>query len=410
MTSNASGDGQVSGATIELIDVTKTYPGQATPAVDALSLHIPEGEIVMFVGPSGCGKTTSLKMINRLIEPTSGTIQIGGEDARSKDADQLRREIGYVIQGGSLFPHMTVAQNIGLVPGLLRWDKRRTAERTDELLDLVNLDPGKYRDRYPRELSGGQQQRVGVARGLAADPPVILMDEPFGAVDPITRQRLQDELLSIQEELHKTIVCVTHDIDEAIKLGDRILILQEGAQVAQYDTPEAILAAPANRFVEDFVGSGSTLKQLSLARVDSVELRHPTTARTGERGAGVVARARANGDKAVVVLDDRNRPRAWMWLRDIEEQEAITPPPDADPLTIDHRATLNDALDTMLTSSHGGALVTGRRDEFKGVVDFQAVIGHIAETGEQAAERRDEDSGGESGGESRAPSPEGSGA
>ena len=180
-------------------------------------------------------------MINRLIEPTSGSIRIGGEDISGRDDDDLRRHIGYVIQGGSLFPHMTVAQNIAMVPGLLGWDSGRITERVDELLELVGLDSERYRGRYPRELSGGQQQRVGVARGLAADPPVILMDEPFGAVDPITRQRLQDELLSIQEELRKTIVCVTHDFDEAVKLGDRILILTEGAQIAQYDAPEAIL-------------------------------------------------------------------------------------------------------------------------------------------------------------------------
>jgi osmoprotectant transport system ATP-binding protein len=384
-------DTQVSGADLELIEVTKTYPGQKTPAVDSLSLHIPKGEIVMFVGPSGCGKTTSLKMINRLIEPTSGTIEIGGEDARAKNPDELRRTIGYVIQGGSLFPHMTVAENIGLVPGLLKWDKSRTAERVDELLELVNLDPGQYRDRYPRELSGGQQQRVGVARGLAADPPVILMDEPFGAVDPITRQRLQDELMSIQDELRKTIVCVTHDIDEAIKLGDRILILEQGAKIAQYDTPEAILAAPANRFVEDFVGAGSTLKQLTLARVNELELRHPTTAKVGERSAEVVARARANGDKSVIVLDDRNRPIRWLWVRDIEEHQTVDGHRDDNLLDIDHRATLNDALDTMLTSSHRGAIVTGRRDEYQGVVDFESVIDHIAATEERVAAETGQD-------------------
>jgi osmoprotectant transport system ATP-binding protein len=391
---SAQGDGAqtaVSGADLELIDVTKVYPGQEQPAVDSLSLHIPKGEIVMFVGPSGCGKTTSLKMINRLIEPTSGTIEIGGEDARAKNPDELRRTIGYVIQGGSLFPHMTVAQNIGLVPGLLDWDKSRIAERVDELLDLVNLDAGQFRDRYPRELSGGQQQRVGVARGLAADPPVILMDEPFGAVDPITRQRLQDELMSIQDELRKTIVCVTHDIDEAIKLGDRICILQQGAEIAQYDTPEAILAAPANRFVEDFVGAGSTLKQLTLARVSELELRHPTTAKVGERGADVVSRARANGDNSVIVLDDRNRPCSWLWLRDIEDQETVSDRRDDRLLDIDYRATLNDALDTMLTSSHRGAIVTGRRDEYQGVVDFEAVIEHIAATEEKVNEETSEE-------------------
>ncbi len=283
---------EVSGAEIVLDDVVKQYPGQKTPAVDKLSLTIPAGEIVMFVGPSGCGKTTSLKMINRLIEPTSGTIRIDGNDVREQSETELRRHVGYVIQGGSLFPHMTVAKNIAIVPKLLGWDAKRIDARVDELLDLVGLDPARYRDRYPRELSGGQQQRVGVARGLAADPPVILMDEPFGAVDPITRQRLQDELLSIQRELRKTIVCVTHDIDEAIKLGDRILILQEGAQIAQYDTPEVVLSAPANDFVADFVGAGSSLKALSLARIAEVELRKPATATIGEATAERAAAAR----------------------------------------------------------------------------------------------------------------------
>jgi len=373
----------VSGAAIDLVDVTKRYPGQKSAAVDGLSLNVPAGEIVMFVGPSGCGKTTSLKMINRLIEPTSGTITIGGEDIRGKDVDQLRRHVGYVIQGGSLFPHMTVADNIAIVPRLLKWDKARTTNRVDELLDLVNLEPGKYRDRYPRELSGGQQQRIGVARGLAADPPVILMDEPFGAVDPITRQRLQDELLSIQEELRKTIVCVTHDIDEAIKLGDRVLILREGAQIAQYDTPEAILAAPASEFVEDFVGAGSTLKQLTLTRVGSVELQDRTTAQVGERSADVKARADADGDRAVIVLDERRRPRAWVWLREIEQHDTVQPRGDDELTTVDRRATLNDALDTMLTSSHGGAVVTGRRGEYLGVVDFGTVTGHMRAVEEQ---------------------------
>jgi osmoprotectant transport system ATP-binding protein len=343
-------------------------------------MHIPAGEIVMLVGPSGCGKTSSLKMINRLIEPTSGRIEIAGDDIRSRNVDELRRRVGYVIQGGSLFPHMTVAGNIGITPGLLGWDKKRIDTRVEELLELVGLDPSRYADRYPRELSGGQQQRVGVARGLAADPPVVLMDEPFGAVDPITRQRLQDELLSIQEELGKTIVCVTHDIDEAVKLGDRIAIFQQGAEIAQYDTPEAVLATPANRFVEDFVGAGSTLKQLSLRRVSEATLRHPTTAKVGDRAAEVIARAEAEGDPAVIVLDDRNRPRAWVWLREMRDHDTVQPRGDDELVSIDHRATLNDALDTMLTSGHGGAVVTGRRDEYIGVVDFSAVTDLVEET------------------------------
>jgi osmoprotectant transport system ATP-binding protein len=369
--SDADNQGEISGAEIRLENVVKRYPGQQAAAVDGLSLVIPAGEIVMFVGPSGCGKTTSLKMINRLIEPTSGSIHIGDKDISGQGADQLRRTIGYVIQGGSLFPHMTVAKNIAIVPKLLGWEAGRITKRVDALLDLVNLDPAKYRDRYPRELSGGQQQRVGVARGLAADPPVILMDEPFGAVDPITRQRLQDELLSIQRELRKTIVCVTHDIDEAIKLGDRILILQEGAQVAQYDAPEAILASPANDFVADFVGAGSSLKQLSLSRISEVELRRPTTASIGERTAEVKQRAEANGDAAVVVLDEHERPTAWPWLRQLKGDSIHAG--EEDLINLDHRATLNDALDTMLTNSHGGAVVTGDRDRYLGVVDFLAV-------------------------------------
>jgi osmoprotectant transport system ATP-binding protein len=385
-------EAEISGVDIVLEDVVKRYPGQDTAAVDALSLHIPAGEIVMFVGPSGCGKTTSLKMINRLIEPTSGTITIGGEDVRSRSVDELRRHIGYVIQGGSLFPHMTVAQNIALVPKLLDWDSQRVDARVDELLDLVSLDAGKYRNRYPRELSGGQQQRVGVARGLAADPPVVLMDEPFGAVDPITRQRLQDELMSIQEELRKTIVCVTHDIDEAIKLGDRICILREGAEIAQYDTPENILASPANRFVEDFVGAGSSLKQLTLMRVSEIELREWTTATVGESSEDAVRRARAVGQTSVVVLDERRRPRDWVWLRDLEDSERVEQPRGEEVLGVDRRATLNDALDDMLTSSHGGAIVTGRREEFLGVADFASVTRMIQAAGdsEHGGEHRGE--------------------
>jgi osmoprotectant transport system ATP-binding protein len=382
---SADGTAAVSGARIQLVDVTKRYPGQKAAAVDGISLDIPAGEVVMLVGPSGCGKTTTLKMINRLIEPTSGQILIDGEDARQQDADSLRRKIGYVIQGGSLFPHLTVAANIALVPGLLRWDKRRIAERVDELLELVGLDPARYRDRYPRELSGGQQQRVGVARGLAADPPVILMDEPFGAVDPITRQRLQDELLSIQDELHKTIVCVTHDFDEAVKLGDRIVILREGATIAQYDTPDAILAAPADRFVEDFVGAGAALKQLTLTRVSDVDLDQPPTAAAGEDVGEVRERMRAAGHRSVIVLDARRRPLRWDWDRDLDGATTVAQG-STDLITVDRRATLNDALDSMLTSGHGGAIVTGRRDEYVGVVTVQTVMDRIQQVREEAAE------------------------
>ena len=292
--------------------------------------------------------------------------------------------IGYVIQGGSLFPHMTVAQNIGLVPGLLKWDKKRTKARVEELLDLVGLDPARYRDRFPRELSGGQQQRVGVARGLAADPPVVLMDEPFGAVDPITRQRLQDELLAIQRELGKTIVCVTHDIDEAIKLGDRVLILQEGARIAQYDTPDAILAAPANDFVADFVGAGSAIKQLSLTRVDELPLREHLTATVGDSVAEVKARAAREGARSVVILDRQHRPRDWVWMRKLQGATILDQPVNQDMPTVDHQSTLNDALDAMLGSSYDGVVVTGRRDDYKGVIDFSTVTDHISARAEAA--------------------------
>lgn len=366
-----------SGAEIVFDNVVKTYPGMSEPAVNNLSLTIPAGQIVMFVGPSGGGKTTALKMINRLHEPTSGTITIDGEDIRTSNENQLRRKIGYVIQGGSLFPHLTVAQNVAMVPKLLKWDTQTINERVDYLLDLVGLDPARYRNRFPRELSGGQQQRVGVARGLAADPPVVLMDEPFGAVDPITRQRLQDELMSIQAELRKTFVIVTHDIDEAIKLGDRILVLSEGAKIAQYDTPERILAAPANSFVEDFVGAGSALKQLSLARVDEVEFRQQTSTHVGESVAEVSARARRNGDTSVIVLDRRNRPVDWVWLRSLTGDRVRAPHPDRDLLTINMRATLNDALDSMLVSTHDGVVVTDNRDQYLGIATFDQVAGLI---------------------------------
>jgi len=372
------------GAEIELIDVVKRYPGQKEPAVGNLSLTVPAGEMVMFVGPSGCGKTTSLKMLNRLIEPTSGKILIDGDDITTKDPTQLRRSIGYVIQGGGLMPHMTVADNIGLVPKLLKWDQQRIRDRVDELMEMTGLDPKVFRDRYPRELSGGQQQRVGVARGLAADPPVVLMDEPFGAVDPITRQRLQDELLILQEELQKTIVFVTHDVDEAVKLGDRILILQEGAQIAQYDTPAAILGAPANDFVADFIGAGSRLKQLSLARVRDITLDQPQTCRVGESTAEVVRRVEAAGEGSVVILDEKDRPREWVFLRSLRKNQTV-PLPDVELQTVvDHRSTLADALDSMLTSSHGGAMVT-QRGKYLGVATYDAVTEYLQNLQEEAS-------------------------
>jgi osmoprotectant transport system ATP-binding protein len=373
---------KISGLPIRLDGVTKRYPGQDQPAVDGVTLEIPAGETVMLVGPSGCGKTTLLKMINRLIEPTAGRIHLGDEDVTDQDADRLRRRIGYVIQAGGLFPHMTVEHNVAMVPRMLKWDRRRIEDRVEELLDLVGLDPAVYRGRYPRELSGGQQQRVGVARALAADPPVLLMDEPFGAVDPLTRQRLQDELLHIQEELGKTIVFVTHDFDEAVKLGDKIAVFDVGARVVQYDTPERILAEPAEEYVANFVGAGATLKQLTLTRVADVRLEQVTTATVGESSPTVVARARAAGDRYVVVLDERGRPVSWPSVAELERTRAVPATVDARLPVVALRATLNDALDAMLAASQGGVVVTGRRDTFAGVMAVETVMAAIQSTRE----------------------------
>jgi osmoprotectant transport system ATP-binding protein len=259
-------------AEIQLDHVTKRYGNSARPAIDDLSLTIPAGEICVLIGPSGGGKTTAMKMINRLITITEGDITIDGTSVRSLELTELRRGIGYVIQQIGLFPHMTVEDNIGTVPRLLDWDKKRIKSRARELLELVGLDPDEHAKRYPMQLSGGQRQRVGLARAMAADPPLMLMDEPFGAIDPITRERLQDDFLRLHREVRKTVVFVTHDIDEAIKMGDRVCILREGGVLAQYDTPEAILAAPADEFVAQFVGADRGLKRLALRRLDEVDL------------------------------------------------------------------------------------------------------------------------------------------
>jgi osmoprotectant transport system ATP-binding protein len=373
-------DRRTGGARILLDGVTKRYDPNSAPAVDNITLEIPAGEIVMLVGPSGCGKTTTMKMINRLIEPTSGRIFIGDDDVTRRNPDELRRHIGYVIQGAGLFPHLTVSDNIAIVPRLLKWDKKRISSRIDELLDMVNLEPAQYRDRYPRELSGGQQQRVGVARALAADPSVLLMDEPFGAVDPITRQRLQDELLRLQEELRKTIVFVTHDFDEAVKLGDKIAILQQGSKIAQYDTPEEILANPADDFVSGFVGHGAALKQLTLTRVRDVELNEAAVARVGGDPTEAIRAAQAIGREHVIVLDDQDRPQRWMSLDDLADRQSLGDVRRDENLeTVSLASTLNDALDSMLTSSHGVVVVTGRRNAYRGVIRVETIMDAMAD-------------------------------
>jgi osmoprotectant transport system ATP-binding protein len=262
-------------AELQLQDVSKRYAGQRTPAISGLSLTVPAGEVCVLVGPSGSGKTTAMRLINRMIEPTSGDILLDGRSVLARDPGELRREIGYVIQQIGLFPHQTVEENIATVPRLLGWERSRTAARVRELLELVDLDPAEMRGRYPAQLSGGQRQRIGVARALAADPPLMLMDEPFGAIDPINRTRLQDEFLRLQAQVRKTIVFVTHDIDEAIKMGDRIAILREGGVLAQYDTPAQILAHPADDFVARFVGADRALKRLGLTTLADIELVTP---------------------------------------------------------------------------------------------------------------------------------------
>jgi osmoprotectant transport system ATP-binding protein len=264
--------GAARAASLELRDVEKRYPGSRAPAIPSLSLEVPAGEICVLVGPSGSGKTTAMRLINRMIPLTSGEILIGGRSIFDTSATELRRKIGYVIQQGGLFPHQTVADNIATVPKLLGWERRRIATRVHELLELVGLDPDEHGRRYPNQLSGGQRQRVGVARALAADPPLMLMDEPFGAIDPINRSRLQDEFLRLQERVRKTVVFVTHDIDEAIKMGDRIAILREGGMLAQYATPAELLMHPADAFVGSFVGADRALKRLGLATLAELEL------------------------------------------------------------------------------------------------------------------------------------------
>jgi len=363
---------------IELQELTKRFPGQESPAVDRLSLKIPKGEIVVFVGPSGCGKTTSLKMINRIIEPSSGHIIIDGEDVTTIDPNHLRRRIGYVIQQIGLFPHIRIGDNVATVPHLLGWDKERTDQRVDELLEVVGLPPDEYRERFPKELSGGQRQRVGVARALAADPPVLLMDEPFGAIDPITRTRLQNEFLRLQDELQKTIAFVTHDIDEAVKMGDRIAILQEGSRVAQFASPEEILTNPANEFVADFVGTGATLKRLKLTRVREVQPSEALTGRVDEDRETLRRRFDESDWTAMLLLDTENRPLRWLRGTDLRQtSRALDQVGYRARATVEPQATLSDALEEMLLGAAGVAIVIDRRGAYQGLLDIDDIITSI---------------------------------
>jgi osmoprotectant transport system ATP-binding protein len=359
---------------IRLENLSKVFPAQDEPAVDDLSMDIYEGEIVVLVGPSGCGKTTTMKMINRLIEPSSGRIFLQGEDVTKVNSDNLRRRIGYVIQQIGLFPHMTIADNIATVPKMLGWDKERTSRRIDELLETVGIDRS-YRDRYPKELSGGQRQRIGVARAMAADPPVLLMDEPFGAIDPITRDRLQDEFLRLQQEIRKTIVFVTHDIDEAIKMGDRIAILKQQSKIAQYDTPEKILTDPADDFVADFIGGGASIKRLSLSSVEDIEPADWPVARLTDGYEHVQEKMRSSEKGYVLLLDERDRPSQWVGTEDIEHEEVSLEEAGRPAVAIvEANASLYNTLDTMITSYKGSAIVVDGEGRYQGVVDFDTVL------------------------------------
>ncbi len=343
---------------IVLEGVSKTYPGHLTPAVAEVDLAVARGSIVMLVGPSGCGKTTTLKMMNRLIEPTTGRILLDGEDVTKVNADQLRRRIGYVIQQVGLFPHFTVGQNIGVVPRMLGWERRRIRQRIDELLELVGLPPGEFRDRYPRQLSGGQQQRVGVARALAADPPVMLMDEPFGAIDPITRERLHDQFLEIQRTVRKTICFVTHDLQEAIKLGDHIAIFAAGGRIAQYDTPEMILSRPANDFVREFVGSGAAVRRLHLIALSTLALDKIATGSSATAGA-----------HPVIEVDGSGRPVAWIRVPGVDGSPALA--------TVPLSGSVYDAVDAMLDAHSSAVAVVDGDGRAVGALRWEALVGEL---------------------------------
>ncbi|HZA89159.1 MAG TPA: ABC transporter ATP-binding protein [Solirubrobacterales bacterium] len=357
---------------VEFRSATKRYDGTDAPALDALTLDVPAGEICVFVGPSGSGKTTAMRMVNRMVEITSGDILVGGRSVRERGPAELRREIGYVIQQIGLFPHRTVADNIATVPRLLGWDRKRSDARVTELLGVVGLEP-ELAGRFPSQLSGGQQQRAGVGRALAANPGVMLMDEPFGAVDPINRERLQNEFLRLQAELRKTILFVTHDIDEAIKMGDRIAILREGGRLAQYATPAELLMAPADGFVEDFVGADRALKRLSLMRVSDINLWEAPLAFVGQATSEV--RAKLDGAEVphALAVDSERRPIGWLSHADLA-QATVPAQPDTSPdpvLELDD--VMRDALSDLLQAETRYAPVVDAGGRLAGVLSVEII-------------------------------------
>ena len=373
---DSTSESRPAAATLEFRDATKLYPGQSDPAVDKLSLEVPAGHICVLVGPSGCGKTTAMRMVNRMIDITEGDILLDGESVRERKPAELRREIGYAIQQIGLFPHLTIADNIATVPKLLGWDKQRISNRVDELLELVSLHADETRDRYPAQLSGGQRQRVGVARALAVDPPLMLMDEPFGAIDPINRERLQNEFLRLQREIRKTIVFVTHDIDEAIKIGDKIAILQKGGKLAQYAAPAELLMHPANEFVEEFVGSDRSLKRLALQRVRDIELWEVAQVREGEPVTDVRRKIEASDIEIALLVDDDGRPVGWLSEGALAGERVERPQyPKAEPI-VELDDILRDALADLLTSDTRYGPVVDDAGKVAGVLSIE-VIGNF---------------------------------
>ena len=351
---------------IRLDHITKRYGDRV--AVDDLTLEVAAGELCVLVGPSGCGKTTTMRMINRLIEPTSGQIYLGEEDVLDARPRQLRRRIGYVIQQIGLFPHMTIAENVGTVPRLLGWKRDRVTARVDELLELVRLPAGSFRERYPHQLSGGQRQRVGVARALGADPDVLLMDEPFGAIDPITREALQDEFLRLQAEVRKTIVFVTHDIEEAVKLGDRIAILRQGGVLAQHDTPSEILGAPTSEFVADFVGADRALKRLKVTEIDLTDLQQPPVVAVDLPLSAARQQLDADELDFVVVLDGEHRLRGYLARSRAEGDGAVGDRLQRLEAWVRAEDTLKEAFGEMLLYDAGWVAVLDDDDRFLGVL------------------------------------------
>ena len=357
---------------VEYRDVSKIYAGQTEPAIRDLSLEVPAGEICVLVGPSGCGKTTAMRMANRTVDITKGDILIGGTSVRERNPAQLRRETGYVIQQIGLFPHRTIAENIATVPGLLDWERDRVQPRIDELLELIGLE-AEMRDRYPAQLSGGQQQRVGVARALAADPPLMLMDEPFGAVDPINRERLQNEFLRLQAEIRKTVLFVTHDIDEAIKMGDRVAVLKKGGHLAQYATPAELLMSPADDFVEDFVGADRALKRLALMRVRDINLWQAPLAHVGQATSEV--RAKLNGAEVPhpLVIDSERRPLGWLSESDLAQETVPAKPNTSPDPIVEVDDVMRDALSDLLQSETQYAPVVDARGRVAGVLSVEII-------------------------------------